>query len=341
MPSKKSENTTKKNPISQPFFQNLTQKQQPELLENRSKSRNQENFFERMVNFFWSDYLWVFISFTSLLVSILFYFQFLQPQIISTYIRFEQDLIDRSVLDFQNKAQLVSAKKQEIIGKTQPISNSGCDEKSKYTTEKEDLASLESLNEISSTLGSYTSAPKLYIFTDKDVTAVHEEFFKEYTTELDLLEEEKTTLKQYIDLANYRNSWIDFCIGTRESQSQTKKLEEFCGSMQRKNSLLAPQLISKTNFANLKPIIDDLNKTCSSIATTTLGTFAGTNKLILDSISWVETISKPNLSGLDSIEKKNENMANIASKSKEKLSILQKRKTDFNGLWYLIGIDLR
>jgi hypothetical protein len=332
---------TKLKPAEKRFFSNLTQVQEPILHDSRiTEQPKRKGILGFISSIFWSDYLWVIVAFSTLVVSLMFYLIFLQPLILNRYIDTQITTIDKvSVLakDRVNKVKLLNT---SLSQKTSSQTAMRCNEDYKYISDQDDTANIGSLSDISALPNDLSTPARFVIFSDPKTDTVFLDFTNSIKSELEKLEQDSKNLSQYVDVAKYKNSWLEFCMGVKKSQGSTELLNATCNKLQQSNSFYAKSL-SKTIISNIKPTLDEVNSICLSIANSDTKQFPQYNKLILDSLTWVETISSSSQSNPLSFDESLTKIDTLTDEIKTTLKDDEKQRSEPAGIWYLIGINLR
>jgi hypothetical protein len=347
MPSKpridKPNPSTKTKPAQQEkrFFSNLTQVQEPILHDSRiSEPPKQKGFFGYISSIFWSDYLWVIVAFSTLVVSLMFYLIFLQPLILNRYIDTQLAAVDKISALAKDKVTKVKLLNTSLSQKTSSQAAMRCTEDYKYTSDQDDTANISSLSDISTLPNDLSTPSRFAIFSDSKTDSTFITYTDLIKTELEKLEQDSKNLSQYVDVAKYKNSWLDFCMNIKKSQGSTVLLSEACNKIQQSNSFYSKSL-SKTIISSIKPTLDEVNAVCLALANSEAKQYPQYNKLVLDSLTWVETIStssQPNLTFFDDSLK---TINSLTDEVKTTLKDDEIERSQPAGIWYLIGINLR
>jgi hypothetical protein len=331
----------KSKPTKKQFFSNLTQVQEPVLHDSRiSKSPKQKGFFGFISSIFWSDYLWVIVAFSTLVVSLMFYLIFLQPLILNRYIDTQLATVDKVsslAKDRVNKVKLLST---SLSQKTTSQPAMHCTEDYKYTSDQDDSANIRSLSDISALPNDLSTPSRFAIFNDSKTDSTFFTYTNSVKTELEKLEQDSKNLSQYVDVAKYKNSWLEFCMNIKKSQGSLELLNTACNKLQQSNSFYAKSL-SKTIISGIKTTLDEVNEICLLIANTETNQFPQYNKLVLDSLTWVETISTSSQSNQLTFDDPLKTISALTDEVKSALKEDQIQRSEPAGIWYLIGINLR
>jgi hypothetical protein len=347
MPSKpridqtKPSTKTKSSQQEKRFFSNLTQVQEPILHDSRiSEPPKQKGFFGYISSIFWSDYLWVIVAFSTLIVSLMFYMIFLQPLILNRYIDTQLAAVDKISTLAKDKVNKVKLLNTSLSQKTSSQAAMRCTEDFKYTSDQDDTANIASLSDVSTLPNDLSTPTRFAIFSDTKTDETYSTYFDSIKTDLDQLEVNSKTLSQYVDVAKYKNSWLEFCMNIKKSQGSTELLNAACNKLQRSNSFYAKSL-SKTIISSIKPTLDEVNAVCLTLANGDDKQYPQYNKLILDSLTWVELISSALQSNPLTFD---ETLSTINTKTEEVITTLKNdeiQRSEPTGIWYLIGINLR
>jgi hypothetical protein len=347
MPSKpridqtKPSTKTKSSQQEKRFFSNLTQVQEPILHDSRiSEPPKQKGFFGYISSIFWSDYLWVIVAFSTLIVSLMFYLIFLQPLILNRYIDTQLAAVDKISTLAKDKVTKVKLLNTSLSQKTSSQAAMRCTEDFKYTSDQDDTANIASLSDVSTLPNDLSTPTRFAIFSDTKTDETYSTYFDSIKTELDQLEANSKTLSQYVDVAKYKNSWLEFCMDIKKSQGSTELLNAACNKLQQSNSFYAKSL-SKTIISSIEPTLDDVNTVCLAISNGDAKQYPQYNKLILDSLTWVELISSSSQSNPLTFD---ETLSTINTKTEEVKTTLKNdeiQRSEPTGIWYLIGINLR
>jgi hypothetical protein len=323
------------------FFPQFTKTKELNVISTRPVTSQPTNTITRKVSgFFFHDILWFFIACSALIATLGFYFGFFQPLVLEKYVDNELVLLDQSQSYVQKTTQTAQKAQDIILSKTTTPNVLACSESSKYTSATQDLSNIDELKGLSKLPEQFTSTPKFLIFSDIQVESIHTNFVAKYQESLQSLETHALTISQSVYRAQYRNSWIDFCMYIEKSKGVLSELQDACTTQIASESLARKQLDTSA-ISQFKDIISSKDQYCTEIFTLNNGPYTKYNQLRLESIDFVDTISKQTVQTPFNTKEDLKNIEKIIADTKSQLTSVVEERKSFPGMWYIIGIDVR
>ncbi len=323
------------------FFSQFTKKSELNIITSRSSDVSNTNSIATKVSgFFLHDVLWFIIACSSLIATLGFYFTFLQPLLLEKYVEQEIASLDQASDHYQQTLQTVQKAQETIASKTASPDDLTCAESSKYTSSIQDLSNISELNGISTTPEQIINVPRYVIFTDSQVESIHTSFLTKYQSSLQKLEANTLNFSKSVYLAQYRNSYVEFCMKVEESGGELSKLQDACTTQLLRESLASKQL-DATSLNQFEDIITAKEKYCNDILALKTGPFTKYNQLRIETIDFVDKISKSSMQPQINITDELKKAETLISDTKLQLSNYANERKSFNGMWYIIGMDLR
>ncbi len=214
---------------------------------NKSKSKKSpqqsKSFFKTLGGAFMSDIVWLSVSFSLLIATILFYFQVLQPKIITNIGAKAQDQVFKVQNDLSGKIKNFSETRSEIISKNTQSLTGVCSEDQLYRDRDVDKSLVSSLEKQLIPDSSLENLDRYSVFTSKEIQEEYKNYYNQYKINISEISNEIESLAEFINFKEYENDWISNCVLLNESINVSRDLDTICNQ--------PSQNINEADFPNL------------------------------------------------------------------------------------------
>ncbi|NJL96936.1 hypothetical protein HC864_03955 [Candidatus Gracilibacteria bacterium] len=163
-----------------------------------------------------------------LLASILFYFQVLQPRIINQISLQAQAQSIQISNTFSSQINELAKIQSEILNKNLNSFTEVCNPTQFYNNQDNDQFKIEQLNKKLQPNSDNKNLKNYNIFSQKDIRGTFNKHYQLYESELAQLQQEEVKLKEFLSYKDYKNHWIENCIGFQGSINPNTNIEEIC-----------------------------------------------------------------------------------------------------------------
>ena len=219
----------------------------------------QQSYQQQLKKSNWNFILKI-ISLTCVLGAVLFYFQGLQPLILSQITTQNQKQIQELSLNYQTKVGDYFGLVQEMTSKIKPDLNADCNQK-EYQEIQTDAKKIEDLVNLQlQPEKKLTKTEKYWIFRNTSMDAEYEKTVIRYQQSLDTYRGKSDYLVDFLYFLQQRNIWLTTCQNLKETNSLVR-FGEICQEFTSKNNEYKKQ--RKTKFwDNLDSLLSTVNSLC-------------------------------------------------------------------------------
>ena len=219
----------------------------------------QQSYQQQLKKSNWNFILKI-ISLTCVLGAVLFYFQGLQPLILSQITTQNQKQIQELSLNYQTKVGDYFGLVQEMTSKIKPDLNADCNQK-EYQEIQTDAKKIEDLVNLQlQPEKKLTKTEKYWIFRNTSMDAEYEKTVIRYQQSLDTYRGKSDYLVDFLYFLQQRNIWLTTCQNLKETNSLVR-FGEICQEFTSKNNEYKKQ--RKTKFwDNLDSLLSSVNSLC-------------------------------------------------------------------------------
>lgn len=317
------------------------QNSKPQVPKKTNAEPKKHTFFDVIGTILTSDILWFSVAFACLLATILFYFQVLQPLVLQKYIDNAQAQIIESNQKFISQVNQLTTLQQNITNNLRTATGDPCTEEAKYTQSEKDQKNLQGLKDSLSIDSKLNNLPNFYIYSDQETKRIYSSFISDYNTSLNDLKPVVDQTKQSIDLADYKNTWIDSCISINNSKGDIKELQAICQNISNKANFYN-KIGSKAIVDLLAKPLEDSNNLCKEILASKSVYYSQFGNFQLKWLSIFDIVNglsiTPDQSSMDAITT---DFQNSVARKQDELNTLLEKRTEFNNIWYILELNFR
>lgn len=289
-----------------------------------------------------SNLLWSFISFILLLSCILFYFQGLQPLILTRYSEQTQKQLIRLNSRFFEQIDGFSATQNVILNRFNSDSSLLCSKTPLYQEATSDSDSLSRLQTKIFPDKRLEKLPNYNVFYQKDIKDIYDKNYQNYKDTLGVFNTPIENLENLLKFLSYRNSWITACrkIEVANSSKNLVQTQEACTELTQSHK----DYINIQNSDNSLPsfwgeIDQDIERAiglCKGVLTNNINSFF---------VGWFSVyskviVAKPDLDNSNKeIQEKSQNFDLQVKTSVREILKINNSKNDFSEIWYLLSIQ--
>jgi hypothetical protein len=335
LPALRSPVVPKLTTITSSFTENKT-KFQESPIQNEDKI----TFFSFIKNIVFSDILWISVAFACLLATVLFYFQILQPLILQKYSETAHAQVIESTQKFYLQADQVDSLQQKILSNTENLSAESCTEDAKYYQANKDRQDLENLKNNLKIDSRLKELPNFGIFYDKGIKSSYIDFVTAYEDSISSFQPTIANTRHVVEFVDYKDAWIDQCIGIKNSAGDTKELKAVCKDIDIRADnyiKIAPAGIA----SELAQPLENVRSICADIYLTPYETYPQYNSFKLKWLNQYDTIKSLALvTDSSSISKIKSEFEISATKVNSDLTNSVNNRQEFENIWYLLNFNI-
>ncbi len=222
----------------------------------------QQSYQQQLKKSNWNFILKI-ISLACVLGAVLFYFQGLQPLILSQITTQNQKQIQELSLNYQTKVGDYFGLVQEMTSKIKPDLNADCNQK-EYQEIQTDAKKIEDLVNLQlQPEKKLTKTEKYWIFRNSSMDAEYEKTVIRYQQSLDTYRGKSDYLVDFLYFLQQRNIWLTTCQNLKETNSLVR-FGEICQEFTSKNNEYKKK--RKTKFwDNLDSLLGSINSLCDEV----------------------------------------------------------------------------
>jgi hypothetical protein len=287
------------------------------------------------------DIVWVGISLFFLCATVVSYFLIFQPPLLSRYTSGLEQNIDAIVKSYTTKTAAIQQQTQTLSNRANIglNANAQCSDNAKYNTFTEDMKTVQSLQMNVGLEAEYKIAPNAWIFWEPQSKAVYQSMVVEYTESLERLNSTLEASKRMIELARYKNIWIESCKKIQENKGSTIELQDECKSL-----ASSTQSYRKTTPTVLHNSIDTNTSTlallCKPVLETTGVNYTRFGNFQLEWLNLFERVMKTVYIPEDNISQSVETLITTAKNKQDQLTAIREKKSQLTGAWYIMRFDV-
>lgn len=207
------------------------------------------------------------IAFGCLLAVLLFYFQGLQPLILSQVTQKNQEKIIKLSQIFQSQVGSYFEITQDLNAKIQPDSDQKCTQNYTDSEMSKDSQKIEDLiNNKLKISKNMENAEKYWNFNSSEIEKEYLQTLSRYQQSLEIYRKKSDYLVDYLYFLLQRNSWQEICQNIKKTDS-LNKFEEICGDWKNLNEKYKIRRKSEF-FGNIETVITSFDTNCNELNNT-------------------------------------------------------------------------
>jgi hypothetical protein len=305
-------------------------------------SENQSEFKTSLSSQIWqainSPVVWWSVTISSVLGVILFYFQGLQPLLLTNYAEQVKSQIGSMQLSLSQQVGAVSEVQNDLLMSFSYDLSTLCGENQKYQNRERDIQSIERIKVVLMPRLDFQKAPTYRNFYDQDIKSSYDSVFAKYTASLTNIQKSVSDLALWPNFLTFRNGLIESCSKIEKAGDQLSKLKPACQEMTELTNTYNQG--SKPSFwSQVETYQNNLVKYCQIVADSKGVSFSGYSTWKLEWLSSFEKLAsfRPDLKEVVAlINSKIEDFAKTSSSALIDINEIVTNKTEFTKLWYLM-----
>jgi hypothetical protein len=287
-----------------------------------------------------SNILWFIITISLVISCILFYFQGLQPLILSKYSQNAQDQTIKLNNRFFEQVEVFYGTQNIILNRFEADSSLLCSKTPLYQEFNTDSDSLSRLQTRLFPDKRLEKLPNYNIFYKKDIQKIYTQNYTNYKDSLESFNLPATDLQNLIKFLNYRNNWITTCskIETANSTKNFSQTQAACVDLIKIHKNYLDGNSFPILWSSISKEVENGINLCQNLQSKDLNIFFTNWFAVYSKI----IITTPNFS--EYTKENQEKVENFEAESKssiKNISKINESKNGFTKIWYLMDLEFK
>jgi hypothetical protein len=292
-------------------------------MENTQAPNQKKNFFSS-INL---DLIWQIVALGLLLGVVLFYFDGLQPLILSKYIDNSKSAVNQLETRFNDQTNQFSTVEEAAISQNKvfnPLQSCSLSQKVDLSVQQfSDLQDFKSNLLPDQTL---ENLPRYSIFYVLQVESKYDDLYNQYQDALTAYNKAYSSSLSLIDFIKYRNFWIDSCQQIQDSKGNYANLQTLCTALiNTQKDFAAENIFTDVNNLSSSSIAKCNEITSYTPKTSDKGLYPDFNKWFLDWYTGFQNLASYNIDLSSEIN----NLSSTDSDFKNNIDSMQQYLIDF------------